>query len=72
MAYPSNDAGQFYLDVDLSDVGIGGILHQMQEGQEKIIAYASRALNKTERNYCIIEKELLAVRFLSSISDSTC
>ena len=63
MVYPSNDAGQFYLDVDASDVGIGGILHQMQEGKEKVIAYASRALNKAERNYCITEKELLAVRF---------
>ena len=63
MAYPSNDAGQFYLDVDASDVGIGGILHQMQEGKEKVIAYASRALNKAERNFCITEKELLAVRF---------
>ena len=55
--------GQFYLDADASDVGIGGIVHQMQEGQEKVIAYASRALNKAERNYCITEKELLAVRF---------
>ena len=63
MAYPSNEAGQFYLDVDASDVGIGGILHQMQEGKEKVIAYGSRALNKAERNYCIAEKELLAVRF---------
>ena len=63
MAYPSNEAGLFYLDVDASDVGIGGILHQMQEGQEKVIAYASRAMNKAERNYCITEKELLALRF---------
>ena len=63
IAYPSNNAGQFYLNVDASDVGIGGILHQMQKGKEKVIAYASRALNKAERNYCITEKELLAVRF---------
>ena len=63
MGYPLNDAGEFILDVDASDIGIGGILHQIQEGRERVIAYASRALNKAERNYCITEKELLAVRF---------
>ena len=48
MGYPLNNAGQFFLDVDASDVGIGGILHQVQDGKEKVIAYAGRALNKAE------------------------
>ena len=63
MGYPINEGGEFILDVDASDEGIGGILHQEQEGRERVIAYASRALNRAERNYCITEKELLAVRF---------
>ena len=63
MGYPLNDGGDFILDVDASDVGIGGVLHQVQQGKEKVIAYASRALNRAESNYCITEKELLAVRF---------
>ena len=63
MGYPLNDAGEFRLDVDASDVGLGGILHQVQNGRERVIAYASRSLNKAEKNYCITEKELLAVRF---------
>ena len=63
--YPLNDAGQFVLDVDASAVGIGGILKQVQSDRERVIVYASRALNKAERNYCITitEKELLAVRY---------
>ena len=63
MGYPLDNAGSFILDVDSSDVGIGGILHQIQDERERVIAYASRALNKAEKNYCITEKELLAVRF---------
>ena len=63
MGYPLNEGGEFILDVDASDIGIGGILHQFQGDHEKVIAYASRSLNKAERNYCITEKELLAVRY---------
>ena len=65
MGYPLNDAGQFVLDADTSAVGIGGILQQVQNDRERVIAYASRALNKAEKNYCITitEKELLAVRY---------
>ena len=63
MGYPMNDAGEFILDVDASDLGIRGILHQVHGERERVIVYASRPLNKAERNYCITEKELLAVRF---------
>lgn len=63
MGYPLNDGGEFLLDVDASGEGIGGVLQQMQDGRERVIAYGSRALNKAERNYCITEKELLAVIF---------
>ena len=63
MGYPFNEDGEFILDVDASDKGISAVLHQIQEGQEKVIAYASRSVNKAESNYCITEKELLAVRF---------
>ena len=53
MAYPE-DHGDFILDTDLS---------QMQDGRLRVIAYGSRTLNKAEKNYCITDKELLAVRY---------
>ena len=62
MALP-RDEGEFYLDTDACDTAIGAVLSQMQDGQMKVIAYGSRTLNKAERNYCITDKELLAVRY---------
>ena len=61
MGYPLNHGGSFYLDVDASGIGIGGVLAQEQGGHERVISYASRALSKAEKNYCITEQELLAV-----------
>ena len=50
------------LDCDASSVGIGTVLsHMMADGRERPIAYASRSLNKAERNYSQIEKEALSL-----------
>ena len=61
MAYPLND-GEFVLDTDACDTAVGAVLSQVQNGQERVVAYASRVLNKAERNYCVTDKELLAVK----------
>jgi len=56
-----NDADPFLLDTDACDVSIGAVLSQVQNGVERVIAYASRLLSKPERNYCVTRKELLAI-----------
>jgi transposase InsO family protein/predicted aspartyl protease len=51
----------YLLDTDASANGIGGVLCQIVNGQERVLGYASKALNKHERNYCVTRRELLAV-----------
>lgn len=60
LGYPL-DEGEMMLDTDASDVGIGAVLSQMQDGEERVLAYGSRKLTKTEQNYCTTRRELLAV-----------
>ena len=61
MAYPTHD-GYFILDCDACDVSIGAVLSQVQGGRERVVAYGSRTLNRHERNYCVTDRELLAVK----------
>lgn len=56
-----NDVDAFILDTDASDQTIVAVLSQVQDGVERVIAYASRSLDKREINYCITRKELLAI-----------
>ena len=60
LAHPRQE-GQFILDTDASQEGIGAVLSQIQDGEEKVIAFGSKVLSKAERNYCITRRELLAV-----------
>lgn len=63
LSYPQRDGGTFILDTDCSGFAAGAVLSQLQDGQEKVIGYASKALNKEQKNYCATYRELFAVRW---------
>ena len=46
---------------DASPYGLGGVLVQIQEGEPRIIAYASRSLSAVERRYSQTEREALGL-----------
>lgn len=60
LAYPEIDK-PYILDTDASNAGVGAVLSQVQDGQERVVAYFSKTLNRAERNYCTTRKELLAI-----------
>lgn len=60
LGYP-RDKGMFILDTDASDMGMGAVLSQRQDGSERVICYYSKTFSKCERNYCVTRKELLAI-----------
>lgn len=50
LAYP-NFEEPFVLHTDASEKGLGAILYQHQDGKMRVIAYGSRTLTPSERNY---------------------
>ena len=46
---------------DASDLAIGAVLGQRENGKPHVVYYASKTLNEAQRNYTTTEKELLAV-----------
>ena len=53
----------FLLNTDASSDGLGAVLYQVQDGQEKVIAYASRGLRNSERHYPAHKLEFLCLKW---------
>ncbi|RVW83950.1 Retrovirus-related Pol polyprotein from transposon 17.6 [Vitis vinifera] len=53
----------FEVMCDSSDLAMGAVLGQREDGKPYVIYYASRTLNEAQKNYTTTEKELLAVVF---------
>jgi len=60
LCFPSKD-GEWILDTDASHTGMGAVLSQVQNGEERVVEYSSRKFTKSELRYCVTRKELLAV-----------
>ena len=49
----------FCIYTDASEIGLGAVISQVQDGKEPVIAYASLMLNKAERQYDAHKLEFL-------------
>ena len=58
LAFPVPDS-DYILYTDASDVEVGVVL--AQEGEERVISYASKAFSGAEKNWTTTEKEAYAV-----------
>jgi len=66
------DSGEFILDTDASQGTIGAVLSQIQDGVERVVAYASRRLDRREANYCHLQRITRSGLLFYDISGSTC
>ncbi len=56
-----NETDPFMVEADASEGAIGAVLSQKQNGKWCPVAFTSKSLSTTERNYEIYDKELLAI-----------
>lgn len=56
----------YVLHTDASMTGLGAALYQVQDDQTRVVAYASRGLSKSEKNYPTHKLEFLALKWAVS------
>lgn len=52
---------EFTIQTDASDFGLGAVLSQTIDGEERVICFLSKSLTPQERKFSTVEKECLAV-----------
>lgn len=62
LSYPDFDL-PFEVHTDASLTGLGAVLYQKQDGKDRVIAYASRGLNRSEINYPAHKLEFLSLKW---------
>ena len=58
---PPMPEGKYIIDTDASNLAMEAVLQQEQNGTVRVIAYASKTFDASERQYCTTRKELVAV-----------
>ncbi len=60
LAYPNPDL-PYVVDTDASNLSIGAVLSQLQDSEEKVIIYGSKAFSGSQRRWCTTRRELFAI-----------
>ena len=60
-----NDTDPYTLTTDASLTGIGAIINQKKNWRDRVIAYASKTLNKGQQNYSATKRELYAIVYFT-------
>lgn len=59
----ANYSKPFTVHADASSLGLGAVLYQKQDDKDRVIAFASRSLKPSERNYPAHKLEFLALQW---------
>jgi hypothetical protein len=63
------DGVPFIVSTDASGQAVSYVIEQVIDGQTRIIACGSRKLTKTEQNYTVPDKEMLALWYALSSNE---
>jgi hypothetical protein len=54
---------RFIVYTDASDFGLGAVLAQQVKGNERVICFASKSMNASQRNYSATDRECLSIQW---------